>query len=199
MTPILASTPALWYFARGSGIVSLGLLTLTVVLGITTSTRWATERLPRLVVAGLHRNVALLSVVFLVLHVSSVVVDGYVPIRWIDAVLPFGSSYHPLWLGLGAIAFDVLIALVVTSLLRVRLGHRVWRAVHWAAYACWPLALLHGLGIGSDHRQVWLLVFDSLAIVAVAAAVWWRLAIEQAQPATSQLAPRTGGSHAHTR
>jgi DMSO/TMAO reductase YedYZ heme-binding membrane subunit len=122
-----------------------------------------------------------------------------VPIRWIDAVLPFGSSYHPLWLGLGAIAFDVLIALVVTSLLRVRLGHRVWRAVHWAAYACWPLALLHGLGIGSDHRQVWLLVVDSLAIVAVAAAVWWRLAIDQAQPATSQLAPRTGSSHAHTR
>jgi sulfoxide reductase heme-binding subunit YedZ len=199
MTPILASTPALWYFARGSGIVSLGLLTLTVVLGITTSTRWATERLPRLVVAGLHRNVALLSVVFLLLHVSSVVVDGYVPIRWIDAVLPFGSSYHPLWLGLGAIAFDVLIALVVTSLLRVRLGHRVWRAVHWAAYVCWPLALLHGLGIGSDHRQVWLLVFDSLAIVAVAAAVWWRLAIGQAQPATSQLAPRTGRTHAHTR
>ena len=199
MTLILASTPALWYLARGSGIVSLGLLTLTVVLGITTSTRWATERLPRLVVAGLHRNVALLSVVFLLLHVSSVVVDGYVPIRWIDAVLPFGSSYHPLWLGLGAIAFDVLIALVVTSLLRVRLGHRVWRAVHWAAYACWPLALLHGLGIGSDHRRVWLLVFDSLAIVTVAAAVWWRLAIGQAQPATSQLAPRTGRTHADTR
>jgi methionine sulfoxide reductase heme-binding subunit len=199
MTPVLASTPALWYFARGSGTVSLGLLTLTVILGITTSTRWATERWPRLVVAGLHRNLSLLSVVFLVLHVGSVVVDGYVPIRWLDAVVPFGSSYHPLWLGLGAIAFDVLIALVVTSLLRVRLGRRVWRAVHWAAYACWPLALLHGLGIGSDHRQAWLLLLDGLAVCAVAAAVWWRLAIGQAQPATSQLASRTGRTHAHTR
>jgi hypothetical protein len=131
MTPILASTPALWYLARGSGTVSLGLLTLTVVLGITTSVRWATRRWPRLVVAGLHRNLSLLSLVFLGLHITTVVVDGYVPIRWLDAVVPFASSYHPLWLGLGALAFDILAALVVTSLLRVRLGHRVWRAVHW--------------------------------------------------------------------
>jgi methionine sulfoxide reductase heme-binding subunit len=199
MTPILASTPALWYLARGSGIVSLGLLTLTVLLGIATSTRWATERWPRLVVAGLHRNLSLLSVVFLGLHVGTVVVDGYVPIRWLDAVIPFGSSYRPLWLGLGATAFDVLAALVVTSLLRVRLGHRVWRAVHWAAYACWPLAVAHSLGIGSDNRQGWLLALDALAIAAVAAAVCWRLAIGQTRQPSSQLAPTTGSGHAHTR
>jgi len=201
MTPILASTPALWYLARGSGTVSLCLLTLTVVLGITTSVRWAARRWPRLVVAGLHRNLSLLSVVFLGLHITTVVVDGYVPIRWLDVVVPFGSSYHPLWVGLGALAFDILAALVVTSLLRVRLGHRVWRAVHWAAYACWPLTVLHGLGIGSDHRQVWMLALDSMAIGAVAAAVWWRLAIgsRAPQPATSQLASRTGTPHAHTR
>lgn len=199
MTPILASTPALWYFARGSGVVSLGLLTLTVILGVTASTRWATQRWPRPVVNGLHRNLSLLSVTFLAMHVSSVVVDGYVPIRWLDAVVPFGSSYHPFWLGLGATAFDVLIALVVTSLLRVRLGHGVWRAVHWAAYACWPLALLHGLGVGSDRRQGWLLLLDGLAVCAVAAAVWWRLAVGQVRPAASQLAPGTGSSHARPR
>jgi methionine sulfoxide reductase heme-binding subunit len=198
MTPILASTPALWYFARGSGIVSLGLLTLAVILGITTSTRWATGRWPRLVVAGLHRNVALLAVAFLALHVSSVVVDGYVPIHWLDALVPFGSAYRPLWLGLGAIAFDLLLALVATSLLRVRLGHRTWRAVHWAAYACWPLALLHGLGVGTDHRQGWLLL-DVLAVGAVAAVVWWRVAVGQTQPATGRPASRTGSTHARTR
>ena len=192
MTPILASsTPALWYLARGSGIVSLGLLTLTVVLGITTSARWATVNWPRFVVAGLHRNMSLLAVVFLGLHVATVVVDGYVPIRWLDAVVPFGSAYRPLWLGLGATALDLLAVVVVTSLLRVRLGHRVWRAVHWAAYACWPLAVVHGLGIGSDNRQAWMLALDALAIGAVVAALGWRLAIRSARPATSQFASRT--------
>lgn len=191
MTPVLASTPALWYLARGSGIVSLGLLTLAVMLGITTAARWATNTWPRFVVAGLHRNVSLLAVVFLALHITTVVVDGYVPIRWLDAVVPFGSAYHPVWLGLGAIALDLFAAVVVTSLLRFRLGLRVWRAVHWAAYACWPLAVAHGLGVGSDTRQRWMLALDVLAIVAVAAAVCWRLAVGSARPATSQLAPRT--------
>lgn len=191
MTPILASTPALWYLARGSGIVSLGLLTLTMVLGITTSARWATANWPRFVVAGLHRNLSLLSVVFLGLHVTTVVVDGYVPIRWLDAVVPFGSAYRPAWVGLGAIALDMLAAVVVTSLLRVRLGHRAWRAVHWAAYACWPLAVGHGLGVGSDTRQLWMLALDGLAIGAVVCAACWRLAVNSARPATGQLASRT--------
>ncbi len=191
MTPILASTPALWYLARGSGIVTLGLLTLTLLLGITTSARWATSSWPRFVVAGLHRNVSLLAVVFLGLHITTVVVDGYVPIRWLDAVIPFGSAYHPVWLGLGAIALDLFAAVVVTSLLRTRLGLTVWRAVHWAAYACWPLAVAHGLGVGSDTRQRWMLALDVLAIGAVAAAVCWRLAVASARPATSQLASRT--------
>jgi sulfoxide reductase heme-binding subunit YedZ len=175
MTAVLASTPALWYLARGSGAVSLGLLTGTVLLGLATSARWATARWPRFVVAGLHRNLSLLAVAFVGLHVATVVVDGYVPIRWLDAVVPFGSRYRPVWLGLGAVAFDLLLALVATSLLRVRLGQRTWRAVHWLAYACWPVAVTHGLGIGSDNAQPWMLLLDGVAVVSVAAA-WWRLA-----------------------
>jgi len=205
MTPILASTPALWYLARGSGVVSLGLLTMTVVLGIATSARWATTNWPRFIVAGLHRNLSLLSVSFLALHVTTVVVDGYVPIRWLDTVVPFGSSYHPLWLGLGAIALDLLAAVLVTSLLRVRLGHRAWRAVHWAAYACWPLAVAHGLGIGSDHRQSWMLAVAVLTVGTVVAAAAWRLSVNwarpatgqpPARPATGQLPSRTWSTHA---
>jgi methionine sulfoxide reductase heme-binding subunit len=186
MTPILASTPALWYLARGSGAVSLCLLTLTVVLGIATSARWATADWPRFVVAGLHRNLSLLAVAFLGLHVASVVVDGFVPIRWLDVVVPFTSAYRPLWLGLGAVALDLLLAVLLTSLLRVHLGHRVWRGVHWAAYACWPVALLHGFGIGSDNRQLWMLALDVLAIAAVASAACWRLAIAPTRPAAAR-------------
>lgn len=177
---ILATVPkAVWYLTRGSGAISLILLTVSVVLGITTSMRWATPKWPRFVTEGLHRNVSLLSVVFLALHIVTAVGDGYVPIRWLDVVVPFGSAYKPLWLGLGAVAVDLLAAVVVTSLLRVRLGHRIWRAVHWLAYACWPVAVIHGLGIGSDSGQAWMLGIDLVAVASVAAAVWWRLTVGQ--------------------
>jgi hypothetical protein len=81
-----------------------------------------------------------------------------------------------LWLGLGAIALDVLAALLVTSLLRERLGYRAWRAVHWAAYACWPLAVVHGLGTGSDTKLGWVLFINAVCVGTVLAALWWRLA-----------------------
>src|SRR3712207_7711936 len=89
-------------------------------------------------------------VVLMVLHVVAVVLDDFVTISPVDAVVPFVSAYRPLWLGLGAIAFDLLLALVLTSLARQRLGYGTWRVVHWLAYLCWPLAVLHGLGTGSD-------------------------------------------------
>jgi len=175
---IAAAAPkAVWYLTRGSGVVSLLLLTASVLLGITTSARWAAAHWPRFVVEGLHKNVSLLSLVFLAVHIVTAVVDGYVPIRWLDVVVPFGSAYQPFWLGLGAVAVDLLAAIAVSSLLRVHIGHRVWRAVHWLAYACWPVALLHGLGIGSDSGQSWMLALDLGAAASVAAALWWRVTV----------------------
>ncbi|MBV8982982.1 MAG: ferric reductase-like transmembrane domain-containing protein, partial [Acidimicrobiia bacterium] len=122
------STKALWYLTRGSGIVSLVLLTASVVLGVSTAARWASAKWPRFITEGLHKNISLLSIVFLAVHIATAVLDGYVHIRWIDAVVPFTSTYRPFWLGLGALAFDMLLAVIVTSLVRVRIGHRIWRA-----------------------------------------------------------------------
>jgi hypothetical protein len=91
-------------------------------------------------------------------------------------VIPFVSAYRPLWLGLGTLAFDLLVAIAITSLVRRRLGYRAWRAVHWLAYASWPVAVLHGLGTGSDVKQWWMLALTAACIVAVLAAVWTRIA-----------------------
>ena len=109
--------------------------------------------MPRFVVAGLHRNVSLLVVVFVGVHIATAVLDPYAGIRLIDAVVPFASSYRPVWVGLGALAVDLLAAVIVTSLVRVRLGLRAWRAVHWAVYVIWPVAVVHALGSGSDVRS----------------------------------------------
>jgi methionine sulfoxide reductase heme-binding subunit len=121
------------------------------------------------------RNAALLALVFLAIHIVTVLLDTYVTIRLVDVVLPFGAGYRPLWVGLGAIAFDLMLAVVVTSMLRRHLGHRAWRATHWLAYACWPVALLHGLGTGSDVGTTWMRVVTGVCVAIVAAAVLSRL------------------------
>jgi len=169
------NSKALWYLTRGTGMVSLVLLTASVGLGIAEVVRLATPRWPRFVVAGLHRNVSLLATAFLAVHIITAVADSFAPIRIVDVFVPFVGTYRPLWLGLGAVGLDLLVALVVTSLLRERLGYKLWRTVHWAAYACWPVALLHGLGTGSDTRARWAVFINLGCLAAVVVAIWVRV------------------------
>jgi hypothetical protein len=186
---LAATAPSpLWYLARASGVVSLVLLTVSTVLGIATTVRWSSERWPRFTLSYLHRNVSLLAFVFLAVHIATIVVDGFAPIGWKDAVAPFVSGYRPLWLGFGALAFDLMVAVAVTSLVRRHIGARLWRAVHWASYPLWTLAVLHGLGSGTDTRTTLVLVVYAACVGAVVAAVWWRCAV--AVPRDS--AARTG-------
>ena len=168
--------PGLWYATRATGLVTLLLLTASMLLGIITAGRFASENWPRFLTVGLHRNITLLVVVFLILHVGTTVVDTYTSIPATAAFIPFASTYKAPWLGLGAVAVDLLIAVLVTSLLRSRLGLRAWRRLHWLAYACWPVALLHGLGTGPDRRTLWVFAATVACVAAVAAAATWRLA-----------------------
>ncbi|MEO8475834.1 MAG: ferric reductase-like transmembrane domain-containing protein [Actinomycetota bacterium] len=184
----MIATQAYWFLTRGTGAVSLLLLTGVVVLGITGSVGWASSRWPRFITQGLHRNLSLMAVAFLGVHVATAVFDSYAPIRWADALLPFTSAYRPVWLGLGAVGFDLLVALVITSLVRVRLGYRSWKAIHWLAYACWPVALLHGLGTGSDTSAAWMLLLDAGCLASVVGAVWWRAYSVQPPQALPRLA-----------
>ena len=165
----------LWYLTRGSGLVSQLLATAALLLGILTTFEAAPGRLARFVVPQLHRNVSLLVVAFVGLHVATTVVDGYAPIGWLDAVVPFRSAYKPAWVGLGAVAVDLFLAVVVTSVVRRHLGRRVWRATHWLSYAMWPIAMVHGYVIGSDRAAGWLRGIDIACISLVGGAILWRI------------------------
>jgi sulfoxide reductase heme-binding subunit YedZ len=169
-------TDALWYFARGTGLVSLVLLTVVVALGIGARSGRTAFGLPRFAVSMLHRNAALMAVILLAGHVLGLLLDPYAQLRLFDIVVPFAGNYRPFWQGLGTLAFDLVLALIATSLLRHRLGARAWRAVHWLAYLCWPIALLHGLETGTDGGTWWLRTIAGLCAAVVAAAVGWRLA-----------------------
>lgn len=179
MSPVFGATlgpSAYWYLARGTGAVALLLLTASVVLGILGSVRFTAPRWPRFAVDAVHRDLSLLVIVVLAIHVITSVLDGFAPITLLDGVIPFVTPYRPLWMGLGTLAFDLLLAIAITSLVRRRLGYRTWRAVHWLAYVSWPIAVLHGLGTGSDVKQWWMLALTVACIVAVLVAVWTRIA-----------------------
>jgi len=176
----------LWFATRATGVVALLLLTLTVILGVAGTARFAAPGLPRLVTSGVHRTLSLLVLCFVAVHVLTTVLDSYTRIGLATTVIPFNSDYRTFWLGLGTVAADGLLAVVLTSLLRDRLSYRAWRAVHWLGYACWPIALWHGLGTGTDSRLPWLLAIDALCVAGVTAALCWRLSL--IQPGTGRSA-----------
>jgi methionine sulfoxide reductase heme-binding subunit len=165
---------AFWALGRGSGVVLLALLTGSVLLGVLTRSGRPLGPLPRFGVTLLHRNLALLSVVFLAVHVGSLLLDPYAQLRLVDVVVPFVGARSPFWLGLGTTALDLMLAVTVTALLRRWVGQRAFRAVHWASYLLWPIAVLHGIGQGSDARSTWFLAATAGATLLVLVAVIWR-------------------------
>jgi sulfoxide reductase heme-binding subunit YedZ len=173
---VATATSPLWFTTRATGLIALVLLTGTVVLGILTSVRFASPAWPRFVTVALHRNLSLLTITFTALHVLTTITDSFTSISVVSVVVPFTSSYRRIWLGFGAVAFDLLLAVLVTSLLRTRISPRVWRVVHWAGYVCWPVAVVHGLGTGTDGAARWVLAITAACALAVAAAGAWRLA-----------------------
>ncbi len=169
-----ASTWA-WYFGRATGLVALVLLTAVLVLGILGPLRVASNSWPRFAIRTVHRDVSLLTLLVIAIHVVVLSLDGYVHIPLTAGILPWGSSFMPFWVGIGALSFDLLIAIAVTSLIRRRLGYRTWRFVHWFAYVSWPLAVVHGIVTGSDSSSLWALAPTIVCIAVVAAAVVLRL------------------------
>jgi methionine sulfoxide reductase heme-binding subunit len=172
----MSGTTAFWYASRATGIVSLLLLTAVLVLGILVNRQGRLPGLPRFAVTSLHRNLSLLAVAFIAVHVLTAVLDKYVSIPVSAGVIPFASGYERFWLGLGAISFDLMLAMIITSLLRGRLNRTLWRAVHLLAYASWPVALAHSIGSSKDLQHGWMLGLGIACALIVAIAIIWRLA-----------------------
>ncbi|QUQ67828.1 ferric reductase-like transmembrane domain-containing protein [Kutzneria sp. CA-103260] len=164
----------IWYIARGAGVMALLMLTVSVVLGIATRQGKPLAGLPRFAIATVHRNASLIGLGLVVVHVLSLLFDSYAKLNPVDLVVPFVGSYRQFWLGLGTLAFDLLLLVLITSLNRARLGLRAWRGIHWLSYAIWPIALAHALGTGTDATQLWMGVLAVGCATAVATTVTWR-------------------------
>lgn len=171
------SSTSLWYATRASGIMALILLTATMVLGITTTTRARSRTWPGFAQQEMHRRISMIAVVFVGIHVVTSVLDTYVNISWAAIVVPFTSSYGRFWVGVGAVALDLMVAVFVTSVLRARMRPGTWRAVHWLAYASWPVALAHTFGMGTDSRETWVIALGVACVASVLVALAWRLRV----------------------
>ena len=173
----IMNTQVLWFATRGAGIVSLILFSAVACLGLLTVARTQSMRWPRFLTVELHRNLALLSVAFLALHIATAILDPFTSLGIASAVIPLASPYRPVAVGLGVISVDLVLALIVTSLLRKRIGHRIWRAVHWSAYAAWPMAVAHTMTAGTDAFAGWMLAITALCVLAVGSALLWRVTL----------------------
>jgi methionine sulfoxide reductase heme-binding subunit len=168
------NSTALWYTTRATGLVTLILLTVTMVLGVATTTRVRAPGWPGFAQQELHRRLSLMALAFLALHVLTSVLDTFVHIGWLSVVVPLTSPYRRFWVGVGALAFDVMAVVLVSSLLRARMKPGTWRAIHWLAYASWPLALAHAFGMGTDSAEGWVIVLGVVCVVAVGLSLLWR-------------------------
>lgn len=169
------NSETLWALGRGNGIVALAFMTLSMALGVATRSARPLFALPRFGVADVHRFVALAGTLLVALHLGLLFMDPYAKLKVVDFVVPFLGAYRPVWQGLGTVAVDLLLIIVITSLLRQRLGVRTFRVIHWTTYLLWPIAMAHSLGNGTDTGHVWFMGFAGVCAVIVAVAVVFRL------------------------
>jgi predicted ferric reductase len=177
-----------WYITRASGIVTLALLTVTMVFGLTTASRARTRHWPRFAQQEIHRRLSMLSMLFLAIHVLTSILDTYVHIGWLAIVIPFTSPYARFWVAMGTVALDLMVAVFLSSLLRSRIKPGTWRAIHWLAYGCWPVALAHTFGLGTDSGEHWVMILGALSVLSVGTALLWRIrATARRLPGASQV------------
>jgi hypothetical protein len=171
-----------WYAARAAGVVAYVLLTCVVLVGVTLAGKLRMKTWPKFAVTDLHRFGSLLVGVFIGLHVLTIALDAYTPFSVTQLVVPFASSYRPVWVALGIVSTELLIAVAVTNALRGRIPYRWWRRVHFATFLVWAGATVHGIGAGTDSASLWLSTIYVVAVASVLAALAWRILAKRVAP-----------------
>jgi methionine sulfoxide reductase heme-binding subunit len=172
-----------WYAARAAGVVAYALLTSGVLLGVLLAGRARLPRWPAFAVTDVHRFIALLTGVFIAIHVYTLLLDRYAHVSIATLLVPGATSYRPFWVALGTIALELLLAVALANVLRKRIGHMRWRRVHYLTFGVWVAATAHGIGAGTDASAGWLRMLYLVSIASVALAVVWRTAREAVTPA----------------
>ena len=184
-----------WYISRAAGIVAYGLLSLSALLGIAMTTQFWSRRLSRPSLNGLHEQLSWLAFGFVVLHIGALLVDTFQPFRVADILVPFMSAYRPIWVGLGIVALYLTLLLNVSFYVQNRIGHRAWRLIHYAGFALYALATVHGILAGNSTGELWMQAIYVVSLALVLTAVAYRVLQRPAlgRPAAERTSrPRAG-------
>jgi predicted ferric reductase len=145
-----------WYLSRSSGLVAFGLLWLSMVFGVIITNKMARVWPGGPTAFDLHQYVSLLGLGFALFHALILLGDGFIGYSLADLAIPFaGAAYRPLWVGLGQLGFYVMVLVSLTFYVRKAIGHRTWRAIHMLSFLMFVMALVHGLGAGTDAGTSW--------------------------------------------
>jgi sulfoxide reductase heme-binding subunit YedZ len=125
-------------------------------------------------VTDTHRFLALLGLGAITLHGATLLLDGTIHLTPVALLVPGASPYRPLPVGIGVLAAELMLLVYVSFALRRAIGMRNWRRLHWATYAIFAGATVHGLSAGTDTAQPWTFAIYLGAIGSVAATTAWR-------------------------
>jgi hypothetical protein len=170
----VTSNPAIWYAARASGVAAYVALSLVVSLGLGLGGKAQSRAWPRFSIEEVHRFGGLLVGFLIGIHVLAIAADSFLPFSLTQLLVPFTSSYRPLWTGLGIAGAELLVALAITNHYRRRLPYAFWRKAHYLNFAIWALASVHGLMAGTDRGATWLAVLYAASVAVVAGLLAWR-------------------------
>jgi predicted ferric reductase len=145
-----------WYLSRGTGFVALGLLWVSMMLGVGVTNKMA-RIWPGLPPAlAIHEYTGLLGLFFAVFHALILLGDKYSNYQLMQLVMPFGSvQYRPVWVGFGQLGFYAWFIIALAFYIRKALGKKTWRVVHYAGFLCYLAAVVHGLMSGTDAGTAW--------------------------------------------
>ncbi len=187
------ANPFMWYATRAAAVSAYILLTLTVVMGLARSmARVARVRVSWLVEEN-HQILAVITAVFVALHLLTLLLDPLIPFTLVNLLLPVNEPYSPIAVSLGVIALYGMVAVLVSSWLRGKMPYRVWRTLHYASFVTFWLVTAHGVFAGSDTSQPWMYIIYIVSAAVVCGGVALRMfwpGQSQPAPAYSQGAPR---------
>lgn len=169
---LLGATKVWWYVSRSSGIVAWGLSALAVLWGLALSTRALGRKPPAPWLLDVHRFLGALTVTFVLVHLVGLWFDPWAGFTVGELLVPMASSWKPAAVAWGVVAFYLLLAVEITSLLRNRLPQRLWRGVHLTSYAMYAMATVHLLLSGTDRHNP---VLRTAIVVTVGAVVFFTM------------------------
>lgn len=187
----LTSSPVAWYAARAGGIVAYILLTIVVLLGLQMSSKRKLPGWPRIAIEDVHRFASFAAGSFVVIHIVAIAIDSYLPFSLPSLVVPFIARYRPAWVGVGIVAAELMLAVAIANRMRGRiLSYDAWRKTHYATFAVWTAATIHGIASGTDRSTAWLIALALVSTAAVATLTARRIMLARMRRAAAATADR---------